>query len=215
MEFQIRKQEPQRVSQISKEELDRRMISWPDAYYQEREPEVRRAMLEEAERLNLTPEDNAIRRQIFERRYPNLKKNDAQMYDSFLKVWMEFRFAVENGGFFQRKLQKNAQKVLEETGYLLMTTEQEKRMLYQEIRHLGLLYISLCQEDAGYNSVIMGFGHLSDEKLTRKITAEFKSVAIEAPKKLGMTEELSIWTEALTDTIREIFPNAVSEMEHK
>ncbi len=211
MEFQIRKQEAARVTAIEAAELEKRMLTWPEAFYQEREPEIRVAMLEEADRLGLTPEDNAIRRALFEQRYPNLQKQEAKLLDTYLKVWMEFRFEVENGsGFFLKKRQKSAKKALAEMGYDRAQTEQEKRLLYQEIRHLGFLYISLCQEDSGYNSVILGFGHLSDEKLAVKITNEFRTVACLAPEKLGMTEELALWTEALSGVIREVFPNQAS-----
>ncbi len=209
MEFQIKKVENEENAVISKEELSKRMLSWPDSYYQEREASVRTLLLQEANRLHLTPEDNEIRERLLRYRYPNLLKQENKNMDSFLKTWMEFRFLVENGGFFIKKKQKNARRVLEDMGYFAMESEQERRLLYQEIRHLGMLYISLCQEDSGYHSIALGFGRLSDEKLARKIANEFETVAVAAPEKIGMTKELSIWTQALMDALREIFPNTV------
>ncbi len=211
MEFQIRKPDTVREAVISKEELDKRMLSWPDSFYLEREPKIREEMLLEAERLKLTEEDNVIRRRIFEKRYPNLHKKSETNMDTYLRVWMEFRFVVENGsGFFLKKTIKEAKKALSNMGYDDIRSEQERRLFYQELRHLGLLYISLCQEDSGYNSVILGFGHLSDEKLAVKILNEFRTVGVMAPEKLGMEEELKLWRDALIDVASEVFPDQSS-----
>ena len=56
MEFTRAKKVTKRSSD---EEIRRRLLNWPDAYYREREPEIRLRMLEEAENQGLTPEDNA------------------------------------------------------------------------------------------------------------------------------------------------------------
>lgn len=206
MEFQIRKKQKKDVS--TDQEIQQRLLNWPDSYYRERDPKIRYRMLEEADRQNLTPEDNLIRHKIFKKRYPNFGKKSLSEVDTYLKAWMEMRFEVENGGgFFTKTRKKEALKALNEMGYFDPKSDQEQHLLYQELYHLGLLYISLCQEDKGYNSIVLGFGHLSDDKLIRKIAAEFRDVAAIAPTKVGLVEECSMWTKALSEAFSDIYPD--------
>lgn len=206
MEFQIHKSA--RKETVSRTEIQQRLLNWPDSYYREREPEVRLAMLMEADRQGLTPKDNEIRRKIFEKRYPNYRKGKFEQADLYLKAWIEMRFQAENGsGFFAKKHRREALKALRDFGYFDAQNEGERHLIYQEIYHLGLLYISLCQEDKGYNSILFGFGQISDEKLIRKIGNEFYTVAVTAPTKNQIVEECRMWTEALTAAYSDMFPD--------
>ncbi len=206
MEFQIRKKENK--EKVSDQEIQQRLLNWPDCYYRERDPGIRHKLLEEADRQGLTPEDNKIRHKMFKTRYPNFGKRSQPETDNYLKAWMEMRFEVENGGgIFERKRKKEALKALNGMGYFDPKTDQEKKLLYQELYHLGLLYISLCQEDKGYNSIIFGFGQISDDKLAHKIASEFKDVAVIAPGKVGLTQECKMWTAALTEAFSDMFPD--------
>lgn len=208
----IRKPEGKKKTSLSDEELEKRLLNWPESYYKESEPEIRRQILEKATEKEMTAEDNEIRRKFFDRRYPNFGKRDLPGLDLYLRTWMDFRFAAENSSAFAvKKRKKELLKSLSNMGYFDAETEQEKRILYQEIRQLGLLYIRYCLKDRGYNSVILGFGQLSDDKLTKKIGNEFVDVAVRAPSRVGIKEECKIWSEALIDAFSEAFPDYAEE----
>lgn len=188
------------------EDIRRRMLNWPDCYYREREPQVRKALLDEADAEGLTKEENRIRRKLYERRYPS----KGPTKDSFLKAWLDVRFLKErDSGLFKGPNPKKLMKVLDEIGFDELGEDRVYRgILYQEVYHLGLLYASLCQEDKGYSSIIFGIGTLSEDKLAGKIGAEFRDIAIEIPKKFNLEDsKYSLWTDALTDAYCDMFPD--------
>ena len=127
------------------EEIRRRLLNWPDCFYRERDPEVRRSLLDEAEKEGLTPEENGIRRKIFELRYPK----SGSVKDNFLKAWLDLRFAyTQKGGLFGGRNPKKVTKPLDEIGFAELGEDSLYRsLLYQELYHLGMLYASLCLED--------------------------------------------------------------------
>ncbi|MEE3420192.1 MAG: DUF6553 family protein [Lachnospiraceae bacterium] len=207
MEFSIRGQAKKKEGLLTEEELAKRFLNWPDAFYQERSPKIRLQMLDRADELGLAKEENALRRQILLARYPALAKKGAESPDLYLRAWMEFRFEAHNaGGPFARKKRAEALQVLKDMGYFQAETEEEKRLLAQEISHLGTLYISLCHEDKGYTSVVFGLGSLSQDTIVRKIATEFRSVAIDAPRKLSLEKECEIWTRSLVSAFQALYP---------
>ena len=131
------------TNKSSDEEIRRRLLNWPDAYYREREPEIRLRMLEEAENQGLTPEDNVIRRELYEIRYPS----KGNIKDKYLSAWMNMRFMTErnNGVIFRRHDPKKVRDVLGEIGIgVRMDDRRYQQLLFQEIYHLGMLYGALC-----------------------------------------------------------------------
>ena len=63
LSFRTKKEKPAVIP------VETRLLTWPDCYYQESEPEVRLQLLEAADARNLTPEDNEVRHFLFEHRY--------------------------------------------------------------------------------------------------------------------------------------------------
>ncbi|HUM82868.1 MAG TPA: hypothetical protein PLN48_03720 [Lachnospiraceae bacterium] len=201
---------------ITDAEVKSRMNAWPDCYYRERDARVRRQLLDEASRENLTPEENKMREVLWNKRYKNAGPG-SPMTDLYLKTWLDFRFISENlGGLFGNK--SNRKKALEALK-CLGGEELESfgsagdNILYQEIYHLGMLYISLCQEDRNYKSLVFGLGSISDDRLISKIAAEFRSVAIKVPKETGLTKECGLWTRALTAAFSDAYPDSRTFLE--
>ena len=194
------------TKQSSDEEIRRRLLNWPDAYYREREPEIRFRMLEEAENQGLTPEDNVIRRELYEIRYPS----KGNIKDKYLSAWMNMRFMTErnNGVIFRRHDPKKVRDVLGEIGIgVRMDDRRYQQLLYQEIYHLGMLYGALCCEDKQYGSIIFGFGSMSEEKLAFKIARDFKEVGIEIPENYQAGPDYEVWGKALTAAFCDQFPD--------
>lgn len=190
------------------DEIRQKMLNWPDCYYREREPEKRLAMLDEADRLHLTEEDNIFRRKLFAVRYPDAADGKKKL-DNFIKLWIEMRYLYENrGGFFRKNPNpKRLRKVLDQIGYFDLQNQSERNLMAQELQHLGMLYIALCQEDKQYGSLILGFSKMSDERLVAKIAGEFRTVAVYVPELYQMQEECKLLKNALTDAWCGMFPD--------
>ncbi len=191
------------------EEIRRRLLNWPDCFYRERDPEVRRSLLDEAEKEGLTPEENGIRRKIFELRYPK----SGSVKDNFLKAWLDLRFAyTQKGGLFGGRNPKKVTKPLDEIGFAELGEDSLYRsLLYQELYHLGMLYASLCLEDKNYKSLIFGLGSLSEPKLKSKIGAEFRDMAVNVLQEFRVEGKYTLWTDALTAAYCDMFPDMAQD----
>ena len=202
MEFVRKKRE---TAKDSPEDIRRRLLNWPDCFYRERDAKIRKMLLDEADKEGLTPEENEIRRHLFELRYPE----NGAVKDTFLRAWLEVRFLRENNGnfLFRSKGPTKIIQILDEIGFADLGDDRTyKGLLYQEVYHLGMLYASLCQEDKGYSSVIFGIGTMSEDKLANKIGAEFRDVAVNIPARFGVTGKYTLWTDALSDAFCDMFP---------
>ena len=77
--------------------------------------------------------------------------------------------------------------------------EMGQRVLYDEFYNTARLYISLCEEDKTYNSILLGLGRMKPAKLVAKIAADLYHVSCEIPREIGMEDELKLFREALTE----------------
>ena len=202
MEFARKKSE---ILKEKEEEILRRLLNWPECFYREREPKIRGQLLEAAEKQGLTPEENGIRRKLYERRYPST----GETKDNYLKAWLDLRFAyTQRGGLFGSTNPKKVTKVLDSIGFDELGDDPIYRsLLYQELYHLGMLYASLCSEDKNYRSVIFGLGTMSEEKLIRKIGAEFRDIGVDVLKEFHVDGKYTLWTDALTAAYCDMFPD--------
>ncbi len=193
---------------VDPETISAKMNVWPDCYYREMEPAIRRQLLDEASRQGLTPEDNEIREFLFKKRY-QLGKHG--YIDSFLKTWMEFKYVYGsgNGSFSIKKNQKRIRALFKELGEpeIRAMGERAVEILSREYEHSGLVYITLSSTDPSYRAVIFGLGSVSEERLAQRITADFVVAAKVIPEQLGMTEELSLWIEAVKRSLRTAYPD--------
>jgi hypothetical protein len=207
MEFEIRKK-AQTAGILTAEEVKRRVLNWPDCYYKERDPVIRRMLLDEAESQNLTPEDNVFREQLFSKRYEGFHPARGAKADRYLALWMDMRYSGQGGtgSLFSRGNIRRIRKSMESIGYTKDLTHEQQNLLYQELYHLGMLYIALCQEDKGYSALFFGMGKISDTQLVHKIGAEFRLVASTALEVLGAEDTYPIWKSAITDAYLDAFP---------
>ena len=189
--------------------IQQRLLSWPDAYYRERSPQIRMEMLEEAERQGLTPEDNAFRRVLYDLRYDRKHRNpEGSPIDLYIKAWMDIRFLSEQGeGLIFKNNARKLDALMGSLGFDRAKTQAEKNLLYQEFYHLGMLYLSLCIEDKNFNSFILGLGTISEDRQARKIAAEYRKVAITALEKLKRRDEYQIFSQALINAYCDMFPD--------
>lgn len=202
MEFKYTKREP---AAGREQELQRKLLAWPDSYYREREPRLRLELLDAADEQGLTPEDNRVRRELYEIRYPK----NGPVKDTYLRAWMNLRFILtQKSSLFSRGMNpKQVMKELDLIGFDRLGEDASYRaLLYQELYHLGMLYASLCTEDKNYTSLIFGLGSLSEEKLALKIGAEFQDIGVRVIELSKVDEKYRLWTDALTAAYCDLFP---------
>ena len=191
-----------------KVDIAQRMLSWPECYYRERNALIRKQLLDEADRQGLTPEENVFRRKLFDLRYDKKLGPEGEPIDNYVKAWMELRFLSEGGeGLLSRGNVKKLDKVMNGLGFGMTSNREEENLLFQEIYHLGLLYIALCQEDKNYNSVLFGFGTISGEKQAAKVAGEVRRVGKVPFEKYHREEEYSAFFKALKEAYYDMYPD--------
>ena len=146
--------------------VESRMITWPECFYIEEDPETRIALLEEAEKQELTPEDNAVRRSLIEHRYPG-GRGEKQLTDHYLKLWFYLIFAADSHG--SKRSVKDVDGLVADLGFAGLQTEEELHLLYREFFHTALFYISISLSDKNYSTGFLNLSRLSDEKLMAKL----------------------------------------------
>jgi hypothetical protein len=188
-------------------DIEALLENWPDSYYEERDPVNRRRLLDAADEAGLTPEDNAVRRNLYKKRYGRERRGIVQ--DNYLRMWMDFTFFVRNGNPKRslRRDQAKIRKILKDTGFAeyAQADERAQQLLYRELYHLAMLYISVCVEDKGYNAVLLGFGHISNDRLIEKIEHDFRDVAVVLPRDWELAEEMALFTRAVSDAFADTF----------
>lgn len=206
-------QDKTKTAMTNKAPAEERLLAWPDSYYNEREPALRKAMLDLALEKGLSPEEDKIREILFEIRYPEFGKKTAEVTkDTYLGAWITFRYiGTSAGGFFSKKRDlKEVRQEMKNIGFDRMEAFGQKGsdLLMLELRHLGVLYFNLCREDKQYGSFLLGLGRVSDTSIAGKAAAEAYAVAYTLPEKVGLVEELKPLTRAVGDAYRSVFPDS-------
>lgn len=202
-----------RVARTQEVNYDKLLMDWPAEYYRSMEPMERKKLLLEALERGLSPEEDKIRLEIWNRRYPEAervsKKGDT-IVDAYLAAWMHLYYVNERIGswFGQKKLIKDTKKHLDILGisYYESAGQVEKQMIRNELYHLACFYIKMCKEDSKYSALVMGLGKLKEDSFANKIAETFYHVCYRAPKGLGLENEFKLLQEAAHDAYEDIFP---------
>ena len=173
---------------------------WVEQYRRETDKEERIEILNKAIAEEGLTEENALRKQLLEARYEENKKGNI---DHFIRGWMTLAY-LENetrSVFGKKRIQKEITNIRSDLQLDLVKEHGEtgRRVLYDEFYNTARLYMSLCEEDKSYNSILLGFGRMKPAKLVAKIAADLYRVSSAIPKSIGMDEELKTFREALTE----------------
>ena len=195
---------------VSKEvpSIETKMLAWPECLYREKDENIRFQLVEEAEKQKLQPEETKIRRYLLDHRYEKPGK-DGKRADNYMRIWLEISFAYESvrRGRPSRSGIKGIEKALKKCGLLDFDFgEIGEKILYQEIYHMGVLYINLCLEDKQYNSVLLGLGHMSEDKVMRKIARDMVKVGYYVPEVVKFAH-YEIWQKAVVDAYEDFCPD--------
>lgn len=180
-------------------------------YYREHDPLKRRKLLENSIAQGEEPENNEIRKKIWELRYSDKAETggDARA-DGFLALWMilEFNRNAGNRFFGARGARKDVGKQLAKLKFQEFSDgdERQKELLYRECCHLVKTYMELCESDRSYTSMLCGIMSMSGEKAKAKLQKDIYETAFVLPANLGMEKELELITRAAKEVYELHFP---------
>jgi len=170
-----------------------------EEYYREPDPVKRKELLD-----GYVPEegDEALpgqMRALFDLRY---KRNRKGGYDDlFLRSWLDLKLAtVAPAGMMSKK--RNQKQVCAAVRQLCLDRREEfsEEVLYEEMCHLTMVYISSCLRDSKYTGVFWGLGKVSDEKLQIRITTDLKEFTEGISHYPEQEEDFRILKTAIADT---------------
>ncbi|MCD7867047.1 MAG: hypothetical protein LUF78_14150 [Clostridiales bacterium] len=187
-------------------------------YYREYNPMKRKELLEKSMAEGEEPEENAIRKQIWEIRYAEASSAaEGGRADGFLALWMTLEFNRSSGPriFGSRGVQKEVRKHLKKLKFQEMSSESDlhAQLLYRECCHMVGTYIQLCQEDRSYNSTLFGVMRMNKENSKDKLQRDIYETAIALPASIHMEEELGIITRAAREMLKLYYPEDAGRFE--
>lgn len=180
-------------------------------YYREHDPMKRKALLEQSIEAGECPEENQIRRELWEIRYgePSQVEKDGRA-DGFLALWMALEFNRDAGGklFGSKGARKEITRHLEKLKFdqLRKKSPLHEQLLYKECCHLVKMYIELCETDKSYNSALCGIITIGNDQAKKKIQTDIYKVAIALPPSIHMEEELGLIVRAAKEVYELHYP---------
>ena len=158
-------------------------------YYREKDPMERLKLLEQSIAAGEEPEENRIRKELWEIRYSDKAETGDTRADGYLGLWMTMEFNRNSASRFfgTRSAKKEIGKYL-------------KKLKFQ-------VYMDLCQTDKSYNTMIFGLIHIKEDSAKAKVQRDIRETAVELPANLGMEAELGIITRAAREIYRQYYPN--------
>ena len=168
-------------------------------YYREPDAVKRKAFLDGFQPAEGDAAALAQRKTLFELRYKSNKKGGYD--DRFIGCWLDLKFVAEapDGRLAQKRNRKMAQAAVHQ---LCLDRREEfpEEVLYAEMCHLALTYISSCTEDSHYKGVFWGLGTVSDERLRSRLEADLKETEAGLSRYPELEEDLRILKKAIADT---------------
>ena len=172
-------------------------------YYREREPEKRQKILEYMISEGQNPDDDRLRKEIFDTRYVYRSK---MLADEYLRFWIILRMysLMDLNTRQTNKARKAVQKEMKKL-HLEEIKGKNPHIAYQEFYHLAALYIKTCQEDKNYGKVFFGIVNSRAENTEKKLKADVLETGVFVPKRLGLDKELDVFIQGVKDAYRDAF----------
>ena len=188
--------------------------TWEREYYRQLKRDARKKILEEAIAAEGMSPANELRQKLLEARYGK-KLSDGNAVDYFVRGWMTLCYLNNSSSsvFGRKKRERDIQSLRDDWQFALMKEYGEigKKVLYQEMRNLVLLYIDLCKNDKNYGAILLGIGRMKEGTLLTKIGKDLFAIAYEVPRSIGIEDELREFTKAVTDVFCEEYPDRADE----
>ncbi len=182
--------------------------AWIAEYKRETDRERRLAILQREEGAHGHEEEYEIRKKLHEARYDRIKGQDV---DYFIRGYVDLQ-ALKRRVFLpgeKKRIRREIQSVKALWQFPLCEEygETGRQALYDELYNMILFYMELCERDKMFNAILLGLGHISHEKRVDKIAEEIREMTGTIPERIGVQEELRIFTEAAADAFRAKYPS--------
>lgn len=178
---------------------------WIVDYNMELDPEKRQAIWNGHITDSLTEAD-AYRQKLWVARYGKRRpKNDA-----FVGYLMNLKYIAESGSVdLGGQKKKLAIEVIHglDLYEIEKRSEEQKAILYAELKNTCLKYIDISAKGRGFTSVLFGMGQLDEESVAKKIADQLSTVVYTAPHMLHMDKEFALLQKAAVDAFRLVYPN--------
>ncbi|MCR5054468.1 MAG: hypothetical protein K6A69_06480 [Lachnospiraceae bacterium] len=178
---------------------------WALKYRKEVDKKVRAEYL--AELKNTLGEDNEeyiFRKSLYDERYIT---QDGQEVDTYIRGFVMLSF-YEKGMFLpgeKKKAIEEANKSLSAWHIDNMESldDMRKQAVYDELFNMVTLYLSLCERDKSFSSLIFGLGKIKEDKLQEKTKNSVEVVSVVVPERLSMEKEFSFFKSVADDAFKE------------
>lgn len=182
--------------------------NWLEGYNMSTTGEEKKQFLDMGLAEDASPE-NMLRKKLWEVRYT--QKGKVTGYDSFMALWMELGYEQKQMGHFfgKGRAKKKMAKLADGFMFAEGTSESLKDVLFKEYVNLVAVYISLCQKDKNYKSIILGVGSMKEESLVYKIAEDVYNTGCGAAILCGMTAEYELLMRATKAAFLASFPQDI------
>ena len=181
-------------------------------YYIQLEPDRRKELLHRLLKEEADDGANAVRQKLFSLRYMEEGKTEPSV-DRWLWACVNFVQVFSTSRFLKRGGRKEVEQFLDSSGYreALSAGERGETALYWEIRNAAKRYFKTCM-GSEYRRALFGLlsPNASDQK--RQMCLEVWRMTEGLEKRLGMQEELKLWTKAVQDEYRTTDPSAPARL---
>ena len=151
--------------------------SWPENYYSCSDPVKRRELLEKEIRENHREED-AVRREVFEKRYA-FHKNGFE--DRFILAWLELTKTDKNRAGIEKY------KAL--CRELCISADEPADVLMEEWQAFAAVWIDSCLSSRSYSTGVWGLVPLGEKKTAMRIAGDIDYVTRILASCAGMEKE--------------------------
>lgn len=183
--------------------------TWVEKFYHETEKEDREEIFEQGIQEEGLTKENEFRQKLWNRRYTPDKKEKGEV-DHFFKGFLTLdTLGRTKPGFFTSKFIKKEIASLKKIWGMDLAEEygeMGKELHYEEMKHLARTYITICQDDKNFSTMILGVGKLSKDKLAEKIADKIFVLAREIPKAHEFEEIAEPFSNALIEVYFEMYP---------
>ncbi len=168
-------------------------------FYEELDPDKRKALYEEGLKKQEDDGANAFRAELMKLRYTD-PRNPAHRVDNFLWQMVILPGFLRPIYFFKPVGEREVSAVIRELGLEGAEDwdEAKRSAAYWEYRNTADRYLSTCT-GPGYAKKFFGVMASSDEEKLAKTARDFYSMAVTVPEKYGREKELELFTRALKD----------------
>ncbi len=186
---------------LKQEKIDR----LKDRFYMETDRKKRVEILDELIALEGDTDENRIRKEIITKRYG---QKDGYDVDYFIRGWVIMN-AMRGRRGPMKGLKKEAEEALESWQMAPQKAANPAKLalIEKELFNMTVLYMELCERDHTFNSILWGFGHISDEKRNIKIMDEVIRVAYATPLRIGMQDEFAPFARAAKAAFDAAYPD--------